>query len=976
MSRKLLKDHVTLCREDGSQVEFNIKAHIGSGASCVVYHAVCDDKTEHLLKEYNPRNLNLERNADGTLIVPPHKQESFDSGLILFRKGNEQQKNVRLSESLKNFTSNVQGYFYGNGTEYIAMTVFAGRTYSKVENESLYELALRMRTLSQVIGYYHDKGLLHLDIKPDNIFVRPEAETVEDVILFDFDSVVEKNNIMTSPSLSYTKDWAAPEQMLPYKRSSICEATDLFSIGEIIFAKIFGRHSTKAERRSFAEYNIDYKADIFKNVNPKVVPLINELFCQTICAVPQRRYQKADELICQLNKIITLSDPKEPFLKSSLPSISGFFVGRASEIHAIHEKLKESNVLFLSGIGGIGKSELTKHYADKYKHEYDAIIFAPFVNDVQMMIADDSYVPIYNFYQYPEEKPDEYFARKMRKLGELCDERTLIIVDNLDTTEDENLDKLFNLGCKLLVTTRMDFSDVYPDSQIDLGVLADPFSVFNEYYKKPLSDEERKCIDEIIEIVCGHTMTVELLAKQMMAGRVSPEKMLEKLKNGGIGESGKEKVRTAKDGNLKAQSTFDHIQALFDLSELDEDEKYVLANLSLIPYTGISTELFCEWCEIDGFDTINSLAMDGWVRQDKERDYISVHPLLSEIVIDKTEKTTIFEKFVKSYYSHLRERDSSNAANYHDYCEDSKVNLNFLNLIERNNFADPCFEILLNVIGGGFYIIHQYDLALRACELATKIAMKNNPPQSYAVTESLSQTALVKASIGAERKDFVVIREAIDTYLQAIENHKTFDENEYPNDYEEIATLYSYTGMAYEDLNEIENARKMYYNGIDIYSKRMYLNSDDYISLGILYNNLGNTYNGSEALKYYLVAKDNHEKSGVFTRHAATTLHHMSGIYLCEDTAVFDLALAAKYALMVLEFFENEYSDDLFMIGEAKYMLGKVYSQFDDVVIVQNAYTLLKEAEEIFVQFLPPEDNTIIKVRELKEKVRKQFCSW
>ncbi len=643
MSRILLKDNVTLCREDGSSVKFHIKAHIGSGASCVVYHAVCEDKTEHLLKEYYPRNLNLVRDEDNTIIVPPHLQDKFNEGIERFRSGNERQKEVRLSENLKNFTSNVQGYFYGNGTEYIDMTVFAGRTYSKVENETLHNLMLRMRTLAQVIGYYHDEGLLHLDIKPDNILVRPENETVEDVMLFDFDSVIEKSNKMTAPALSYTKDWAAPEQLLPYRRNSICEATDLFSIGEIIFTKIFGRHSTQTERRSFAEYDIDYNADIFKNVNPKVVPLIKELFRHTLCAVPSRRYQTAGELIEQLDKIINLANPEVPFLKTSLPSLSGFFTGRDVEIQAIQEKFKETDTIFLSGIGGIGKSELAKHYAKTYESEYDAIIFAPFVHGVQMMISDDNYVPIYNFSQYPEEKPDEYFARKMRKLGELCDKRTLIIVDNLDAKDDDNLYKLLGLGCKMLVTTRADYSDVYSNSQIDIDVLSDPFSVFNEYYKKPLSEDDRKCVDEIIKIVCGHTMTVELLAKQMMAGRIKPEKMLAKLKDGGISESGKEKVRTSKDDDLTPKSTFDHIQTLFDLSELDEDEKYVLANLSLIPHTGISAELFCEWCEIEGFDTINNLTMEGWARWDKEKDYISVHPLLSELIfhaLDNMESLT------------------------------------------------------------------------------------------------------------------------------------------------------------------------------------------------------------------------------------------------------------------------------------------------------------------------------------------------
>ena len=153
MSRILLENEVTLCRKDGSQVLFHIDAPIGYGASCVVYHAVCDDKTEHLLKEYYPRHLDLDRNADGTIVVPPHKQERFAEGLVRFRVGNERQKDVRLSENLKNFTSNVQGYFYGNGTEYIDMTVFSGRTYSKVEGETLHDMMLRMRTLTQVIGY-------------------------------------------------------------------------------------------------------------------------------------------------------------------------------------------------------------------------------------------------------------------------------------------------------------------------------------------------------------------------------------------------------------------------------------------------------------------------------------------------------------------------------------------------------------------------------------------------------------------------------------------------------------------------------------------------------------------------------------------------------------------------------------------------------------------------------------------------------
>ena len=205
MGRTLLENNIILHREDGSSVKFHIKSHIGSGASCVVYLADCDDNTEHLLKEYYPRYLCLDRDSNRNLIVPANKQENFAIGKAQFKAGCERQKEVRRNKRLTNFTSNVQNYFFGHNTEYIDMTVQAGRTYDQVGDESLHTLLRRMKVLAQVIGEYHAQGLLHLDIKPENIYVRPENETVEDVLLFDFDSVIEESRKMEYSAMSYTK---------------------------------------------------------------------------------------------------------------------------------------------------------------------------------------------------------------------------------------------------------------------------------------------------------------------------------------------------------------------------------------------------------------------------------------------------------------------------------------------------------------------------------------------------------------------------------------------------------------------------------------------------------------------------------------------------------------------------------------------------------------------------------------------------
>lgn len=62
-----------------------------------------------------------------------------------------------------------------------------GIDYRYYEDQSLQELFRHMKSLAQIILKYHQKGYLHLDIKPENVLILPE--TPEHVILFDFDSV-------------------------------------------------------------------------------------------------------------------------------------------------------------------------------------------------------------------------------------------------------------------------------------------------------------------------------------------------------------------------------------------------------------------------------------------------------------------------------------------------------------------------------------------------------------------------------------------------------------------------------------------------------------------------------------------------------------------------------------------------------------------------------------------------------------------
>ena len=70
MNRTLLNEQnssriITFVERPG--IEFRISEEVGRGASCIVYHAVSSDYTEHLLKEYYPKYLDLNRDSSGRI---------------------------------------------------------------------------------------------------------------------------------------------------------------------------------------------------------------------------------------------------------------------------------------------------------------------------------------------------------------------------------------------------------------------------------------------------------------------------------------------------------------------------------------------------------------------------------------------------------------------------------------------------------------------------------------------------------------------------------------------------------------------------------------------------------------------------------------------------------------------------------------------------------------------------------------------
>ena len=213
------------------QITVQIQELIGTGASCLVYTAVCRDGEQNefylRLKEFCPENLHLIRQQDGSLLAAD--EEAFQRQMQSFIWGYQKQMQFRQFPESCNSISNVQGVFAGNGTRYIAMNCQNSIPLEQQEL-SLYDTFRVLRAVAQQLDNLHQHGYLYLDLKPANVLLYPE--TPELVMLFDFDSAIEKSRL-SDAVISCTAKWAAPE-VLQQNRRKIGVVSDVYKLGGLL----------------------------------------------------------------------------------------------------------------------------------------------------------------------------------------------------------------------------------------------------------------------------------------------------------------------------------------------------------------------------------------------------------------------------------------------------------------------------------------------------------------------------------------------------------------------------------------------------------------------------------------------------------------------------------------------------------------------------------------------------------------------
>lgn len=133
-----------------------------------------------------------------------------------------------------------------------------------------------------------------------------------------------------------------------------------------------------------------------------------------------------------------------------------------------------------------------------------------------------------------------------------------------------------------------------------------------------------------------HTLTVELAAKTLTASGITPQELLQSLKQKGISLSNPNKVVLTKDLQSKRDRMYRHIQTLFQIQKLSEQNLHILRNMVLMPDKGISKVLFHYWQGKNDFNSVNELVENGWIQEDTACNQIALHPFLQEVLLKET----------------------------------------------------------------------------------------------------------------------------------------------------------------------------------------------------------------------------------------------------------------------------------------------------------------------------------------------------
>ena len=265
-----------------------------------------------------------------------------------------------------------------------------------------------LEQVASALKYAHKHKVIHRDVKPENMLLDKENR----VKLSDFGIAVvdETSRAAHAQDRLGTPPYMAPEQF----RGQSLPASDQYALGIVVYEWLCGTRPFTGELPELLLQHERALPPPMHEKVPSLSPAIETVVLKALAKNPQERYKRVSEFAeafkaaCQqmenssqrtisVPSRISYSPSSPPVMKGRIKPVTvtppedssviwnvpyrrnTFFTGRSQVLTLLHDNFrqgKEANrTQALSGLGGIGKTQIAIEYVYRYHSDYEVILW-------------------------------------------------------------------------------------------------------------------------------------------------------------------------------------------------------------------------------------------------------------------------------------------------------------------------------------------------------------------------------------------------------------------------------------------------------------------------------------------------------------------------------------------------------------------------------------------------------------------------
>lgn len=587
---------------------------------------------------------------------------------------------------------------------------------------------------------------------------------------------------------------------------------------------------------------------------------------------------------------------------------------------------------------------------------------------------------------YGELTDAEFYWSAVEKYISQQGQDLLLIIDNANETTDLEMLLLKQLDCKIILTSRkrLESVDCINVTHLEREECLELYHIHSGD-KTEDHTADNAAIENIISLISGHTLLIELLAKLQFAAGITSEDLYLKLKKEGFDLSDMtESISYLYNTEMNSQEPCnsritEHIKKILNISEISQNQEkmQIMQFFSLLlPGCVITMQTAKKWLNLQNLNTINALVDDGWLNRSTQNNIpvLTMHPLIYIGICDMlTQNEALETLWVKNAAKDVEIKENETAANKINVLVPAEALINNAHIRNREYIE------LMGSFGGIYIANGEYQNALNFYEKVLKMEEDILDSQDIYIAKTFN-------TFGVIYDGLVKYNEALEWLKKGAEMHREILGDAH------IDTAVSYSNVAsmYFKLNMLEEANKWIVQAfamLELLPDQKYSSNAAiiYAAKGIcclkegnpdtstayfkkaieilqntvvenhptamgLYANIAAIYHAqgkcAEALRIYLLIRDIYEKD-LGEKHPNTTAIYRNIGNVYRDQNKYDESL--KWYEKTAKIREEIY-------GEDHILTGYVYNDIGIVHFYQSKYS---EASQDFHKALPIYKNTL-----------------